>query len=145
MSDTIVGLQNQLDVLARNCARLDLHVNLDKSNIVIFGNGGYIAKREKWFYNGQNITIVNSYKYLGLFLTTRMTFSNALNEMANKARKGVTDIFRTLWRLGDFSAPIFFKMFDAQIKPMLLYGSEIWGLKEKVQWRKFTRLPSKNF
>ena len=88
LSDTIVGLQNQLDVFARNCARLDLHVNLDKSNIVIFRNGGYIAKREKWFYNGQNITIVNSYKYLGLFLTTRMTFSNALNEMANKARKG---------------------------------------------------------
>ena len=45
LSDTIIGLQNQLDVLARNCARLDLHVNLDKSN-VIFRNGGYIAKRE---------------------------------------------------------------------------------------------------
>ena len=30
----------------------------------------------------------------------------------------------------DFSAAIFFKMFDAQIKLMLLYGSEIWGLKE---------------
>ena len=56
-----------------------------------------------------------------------MTFSNALNEMANKARKGVTEIFGTLWRLGDFSAPIFFKMFDAQIKPMLLYGSEFLG------------------
>ena len=50
--------------------------------------------------------------------------------MANKARKGVTDIFRMLWRLGDFTAAIFSKMFDAQIKPMLLYGSEIWGLKE---------------
>ena len=50
--------------------------------------------------------------------------------MANKTRKGFTDIFSTLWRLGDFSAPIFFKMFYAQIKPMLLYGSEIWGLKE---------------
>ena len=47
LSDTIVGLQNQLDVLARNCARLGLHVNLDKSNIVIFRNVGYIAKREK--------------------------------------------------------------------------------------------------
>ena len=102
LSDTIVGLQNQLDVLARNCARLDLHVNLDKSNIVIFRNGGYIAKREKWFYNGQNITTVNSYKYLGLFFTTRMMFSNALNETVNKARKGITDIFRTLWRFGDF-------------------------------------------
>ena len=67
LSDTIAGLQNQLDVLARNCARHDLHVNLDKSNIVIIRNGGYIAKREKWFYNGKNITIVNSCKYLGLF------------------------------------------------------------------------------
>ena len=47
LSDTIVGLQNQLDVLARSCARLDLHVNLDKSNTVIFRKGGYIAKREK--------------------------------------------------------------------------------------------------
>ena len=99
-------------------------------SIVIFRNGGYISKKGKLFYNGQNNTIVNSYKYLGLFLTTRMTFSNAPNETANKARKGVTDILRMLWRLGDFSAPIFFKMFDAQIKPMLLYGSEIWGLKE---------------
>ena len=30
LSDTVIGLQNQLDVLVRNCARLDLHVNLDK-------------------------------------------------------------------------------------------------------------------
>jgi len=88
---------------------------------VIFRNGGYISKKKK-IYNGQNSTIVNSYKCLGLFLTTKMTFSNALNEMAIKTRKRVTDIFRTLWRLGDFSATIFLKMFDAQIKPMLLYG-----------------------
>ena len=76
-----------------------------------------------------------------------MTFSNALNEMANKARKGVTEIFGTLWRLGDFSAPIFFKMFDAQIKPMLLYGSEFWGggWRSTSQWRKFTHFPSKSF
>lgn len=130
LSDTIVGLQNQLNVLARNCAELDLHVNLEKSNIVIFRNGGYISKKEIWCYNGQNVAIVNSYKYLGFFLTTRITFSTALEEMANKARKGVTDIFRTLWRLGDFSATIFLKLFDAQIKPMLLYGSEIWGLNQ---------------
>ena len=59
-----------------------------------------------------------------------MTFSNAVDEMAKKARKAVIDILRTVWRLGDFSATTFLTMFDAQIKPMLLYGSEIWGLKE---------------
>lgn len=34
LSDTTVGLQNQLYFLARKCVRLDLHVNL--KNIVIF-------------------------------------------------------------------------------------------------------------
>ena len=38
-----------------------------------------------------------------------------------------------LWRLGYFSASIFLKIFDAQIKPMLLHGSEIWGLKVEVE------------
>ena len=36
---------------------------------------------------------------------------------------------KILWKLGDFSADIFLKLFDAKIKPMILYGSEIWGLQ----------------
>ena len=93
--------------------------------------GGYISKKEKRFHDGQDITIVNSYKYAGFFLTTRMTLSYSLNEMASKARKGVAEIFRTLWRLGDFSATTFLKMFDAQIKPMLLYGWIVTSLLKK--------------
>ena len=86
LSDTVVGLQKQLVVLARNAMKLDLRVNLDKTNIVIFRNGGYVAEKEVRYYDGQSISVVNSYKYLGLFLTTRMTFSNAVDETANKAR-----------------------------------------------------------
>ena len=59
-----------------------------------------------------------------------MTFSNAVDETANKARKGVIGILRTLWRLGNFSATIFLKMFVAEIKPIVLYGLDIVGLKE---------------
>ena len=40
--------------------------------------------------------------YLGLFLTTRMTFSNALNEMANKARKGLLTYSERYGGLGIF-------------------------------------------
>ena len=74
-----------------------------------------------------------------------MTFSNALNEMANKARKGVTDIFRTLWRLGDFSAPIFFKMFDAQIKTDALVWFRNLGSEEKVSGESSHICPQKTF
>ena len=57
-----------------------------------------------------------------------MSFSKAFDGMASKARRSVVDLFRTLWRLSDHCSTIFLKFFDAQIKPMLLCGSEIWGL-----------------
>ena len=41
-------------------------VNLQKSNVVVFRNGGHIAAREKWFYDGMKLEIVNQYKYLGV-------------------------------------------------------------------------------
>ena len=133
LSDTVVGLQNQLNILASKAAELDLHVNLEKSNIVIFRNGGYVAKRERWFLSGKEMKIVNSYKYLGLFLTTRMSFSTSFTNVASKARAGVIQLFKTLWKLGDFSTDLFFKLFDAQIRPILLYGSELWGLYKQVE------------
>lgn len=136
LSDTVVGLQNQLNILAHKANDMDLEVNLEKSNIIIFRNGGYISQNEKWFFNGVKMKIVSSYKYLGLVFTTRMTFSNALNDMASRAKKGVFELLRTLWRLGDFSPNLFLKLFDAQIQPILLYGSEIWGLYPQTQIEK---------
>ena len=74
------------------------------------------------------MSVVCTYTYLGIFFTTKLTFTKALEEMAGKARKCVISICRTLWRLGDVPAAIFLKLFDVQVKPMLLYGSEVWGL-----------------
>ena len=50
MSNTIVGLQNQLDSLKREADRLYLTVNLAKTNIMVFRMGGHLATREKWLY-----------------------------------------------------------------------------------------------
>ena len=64
MSDSVCGLQNQLNILYETANRLGLVVNLDKSNIVVFRNGGHIAWNEKWFYGQSLISVVNAYKYL---------------------------------------------------------------------------------
>ena len=66
LSNTIVGLQQQVSVLRDTAKRLHIVVNFDKSQVVIFRNGGYIAAREKWFYDGMKLKIVNHYKYLGI-------------------------------------------------------------------------------
>ena len=46
LSNTTVGLQQQLSVL--KAKRLHLVVNLEKSQVVIFRNGAYIAVTERF-------------------------------------------------------------------------------------------------
>ena len=49
-SDSVFGLQTQLNVLFNTAKHLDLIVNLDKSNIVVFRNGGHLALNERWWF-----------------------------------------------------------------------------------------------
>jgi hypothetical protein len=48
--------------------------------------------------------------------------------MSAKAKRGVITILKILWQLDDQSPKLFFKLFDGQIQPMLMYGAEVWGL-----------------
>ena len=71
--------------------------------------------------------IVNCYKYLGYTLTTKLSSNSAREEYASKAKGEILDLMKTMWSLGSLNTTVFFQLFDAQIKPMLLYASEIWG------------------
>ena len=133
MSDSVCGLQNQLNILYETANRLGLVVSLDKSNIVVFRNGGHIAWNEKWFDGQSLISVVNAYKYLGICLSTRLTFSHALKHMAVRAKIGVVNIPKIRWSLGEKAPSIFFKLFDVQIRPILNYGAEVWGLEADLK------------
>ena len=87
LSFTITGLQHQLYILNDTANNLGLVVNLSKSNVVVFRNGGHLALREKWFYNGTRLAIVNQDKYLGVIFSTGLTFSYCLKDMASRAQK----------------------------------------------------------
>ena len=128
LSSTVIGLQNQLNVLQEATQRLGLTVNLDKSKVVVFRKGGFLGAREKWIFNGNKLEVVNAYKYLGLTFSTRLSFSAAVEDMAVRAKKSTIEILATLNRIDCNSAEIFFKLFDAQVVPTLLYGAELWGM-----------------
>ena len=130
LSLTVIGLQNQLNILNMSANRLGLTVNLDKSNIVVFRKGGFLAAKEKWHFGNSNLTVVNCYKYLGLIFSTRLSFSGAIEERAAKGKKSTMEIIRTLRRIGCASPDIFFKLFDTQVVPALLYAAEVWGHRE---------------
>ena len=105
-------------------------MNLDKTKVMIFRKGGHTGAGEKWFFNGNEMEIVNSYKYLGYTLTTKLSSNSACEEYASKAKGKILDLMKTMWSLDSLNTTVFFQLFDAQIKPMLLYASEIWGISK---------------
>ena len=74
-----------------------------------------------------SLYLVNRYKYLGYTLTTKLPSVCACEDFASKAKGKILDLMRTMWSLGSFDTTVLFQLFDAQIKPMLLYASEVWG------------------
>jgi hypothetical protein len=132
ISETIVGLQTQLNSLHRASVSLELKVNMNKSNIVVFRKGEYLAARERWTYVGHVMPVVNAYKYLGIYFSTRLSFTFACKDLVSRGMRALVCIMKKLYMLNNDSFSLFIKIFDCQIQPMLQYGSEIWGLEESA-------------
>ena len=65
-SETREGLQRNIDNLEKYCQKWNLTVNVEKTKIVVFRNGGILAMEDRWYFAGQEIEIVNH--ILGSFL-----------------------------------------------------------------------------
>ena len=130
ISTTPVGLQNQLDSLQYMSNRLHLKVNTDKTKVMVFRKGGRLAAGENWFFEGSRLEIVNQYKYLGFIFTTKLSIDKALDDIANRGKQKGIQVLKTLWNLRCLKTKVFTNMFDAQVQASLLYGAEIWGLRD---------------
>ena len=61
LASTVIGLQNQLNALSIAAKRLGLTVNLDKSKVMVFRKGGYLAAKERWFWGDQKLEVVSQH------------------------------------------------------------------------------------
>ena len=127
LSSTLTGFQNQINSLEKASSSLGLTVNIEKAKVMVFRKGGHIAATENWFYNHTETEIVNSYKHLRYTSTTKLSSHVACREYSNKTKGEILDLMKTMWSFGNFDSSLFFKLFECQVKPMLLYASEIWG------------------
>ncbi len=137
-SHSIVGLQHQIYELETYCEESGLTVNMDKTKVMVFKNGGNLAKSEKWYYQGKALATTSLYKYLGVYFSSNLSWSAHTNQASVQAKKILVGIYKNMQVLGNIKYNIFFKIFDTKILPILLYGSEMWGFQsfdaiEKVQ------------
>ena len=130
ISQSVSGLQKQLDLLKSSCDKLLLHVNEDKTKVMIFRNGGIISRQEKWTYGGKPLEIVNNYCYLGYIFTTRLSVIKGTKQMTIKGKKAFGFLLKMLLKTRYISKECFFKVFDSKVLPILTYAAEVWGMEK---------------
>ncbi|XP_071132876.1 uncharacterized protein [Mytilus edulis] len=126
LSTSAEGLREKLGMLDKFCKDWCLNVNTNKTKVLIFNKAGRHVKQIFTFQN-INLECVSKYKYLGLYLSSSGSFSYAQNELYKKSLKAHFKLRKDLLSLNpDVKTSI--HVFDHTVKPILLYGSEIWGM-----------------
>ena len=124
VSENEDDLQKALDMYQKYCEQWKLTVNIEKSKVLIFSKGR--QKKYNFTYNNQPMGIVTEYKYLGIYFSRSGSFNIAKKHIANQGKKA---LYALLKRSKQLCLPIDLQieLFNKLVKPILLYGSEVWG------------------
>ena len=134
-SETVDGLQTMLNSLFNYCSKWNLTVNINKTKVVVFRNGGKLRNDEKWTYNGENIEVVDQYLYLGVMLHYNGKFYKTQLNIAAKGRKCLSMLYGKMKNMC-LNVETKLYLFDCYISPVLFYGSEIWGFHNATEVEK---------
>lgn len=133
LSYTSYHLQKNIDLLCEYSRVNFLEINTDKTKVMVFRKSGPIKRNLSFQLNAQFLEIVKQYTYLGVVFSSSGLFLKAAETMVAKANVAAAGI-RALFSKTDSESPSSIRrLFETSIRPVLLYGSEIWGLeKERV-------------
>ena len=125
LSQSREGLQNCLNTMYDYCSLWKLHVNADKSKVIVFNSNGKTFLNQ-FKYDKLYLETVSHYSYLGIVMKCNGNFNLAINTLMEKARKAYFKI-KKLVGLNN-PCKLLEKLFDTLISPILTYCSEIWGV-----------------
>ena len=132
-SDSLTGIQKQLDGLFEFCSKNRMIVNELKTKIMMFGNG---PKGEVSF-NGNLIKWVDKYKYLGNMINSTKQpngdiFKENAKYLCQKARGAIFSFFNKTKPFGTLPPALMVQAYKTLIQPILLYGSDVWGISKHM-------------
>ena len=136
LSETDKDMQKGLDALSEYCTRNGLEINVSKTKIIVFSRGK-IRNLPIFTYNNANVEIVFDYKYLGVIFNYNNRFQKAMKNQCNSATRAMFSLLKKSRKL-DLPLDLQLDLYQKCIKPILLYGCEMWGFEntemlEKIQ------------
>ena len=127
LADKVEVLQNMITNLEKYCRLWNLEVNLSKSEIMIFRRGGKIAKNEKWTFNNETVKIVAEYRYLGVTLTPKMSFSKHVDIRNALAKCSINTTWNNFLSKSEITLSSKWNIFQAVCRAIQTYASQVWG------------------
>ena len=125
LSTSKEGLQKAIDITEQYCKTWKLKINQSKTKSMVFSRGN--QKINTTFkVNGTNLENVKEFKYLGITVHKKScSFTPTLKHFRTKATRA---LYSLKSKINFLNLPIrvALKLYDAIIKPILLYGSEVW-------------------
>ncbi len=139
-SHTPNGLQKLIFATEHFCNKWQLTINVNKTKILVAFKRN--TKDQTFILYNQKIEIVSQFCYLGVIINNKGNFNDAMNRLHTKAFKAYMSLKQSFSFYKDSSAKVMIRLFETMIQPVLLYGSEVWGI---YGWRKNSVCCIKNF
>ena len=124
-SKTERGLQKLLTGMHSFCHDWKLNINMDKTHIMVFNRSGKMIKTNLTI-DGKKVTDAKEYKYLGIVFSPSGKFTVAKKDLLHRGYKAVFKLTSSFKELKP-NVRTCMHLFDHIVRPILLYGSEIWG------------------
>ena len=125
LTETALDMQKALDKLSVYCNNNKLVINVDKTKSMVFSRGK-VRNLPELYLNGGKIEIVSNYKYLGSVLNYNNKFNRTIDAQCTAANKAMFSLLKKTRKL-NLSIDLQIELYDKCVKPVLLYGSEIWA------------------
>ena len=59
----------------------------------------------------------------------QLSYQRMCSYLAKKGKRVLVSLIASLYDYGQMPKHVFFKLFDAKVVPILVYGSDIWSFK----------------
>ena len=120
------SLQTQLDKIYTYSSRWSLKINTKKTKVCIFEKRKQVNRFE-WVINGDKLEKVDSFCYLGILFHHTGNLKHAIKALSDQALNAYSNLLKIFYKVS-MDVKTKFSLFDSLILPILLYGSEVWGI-----------------
>ena len=129
VADNENNLQTMLDQCTAWTNKWKLAVNIDKTKVMHIRKKRNPVTNFTFRLKNADLEIVEEYKYLGLVFNEFYEMGKTVEFLSSSAGRALGAIIAKFRQYKDVGYNTFTKLYESCVKPILEYGSEIWGYK----------------